>query len=357
MRSIKITLLAAVAALAAMAVIVPAVASASTWTKDGRTLTAPEELVWYYNGVPLTGGGLVMGLTGAGSVTLESSEYGMGIRCDDPQGIFAANPDSGNGDGGFEPADCHTTGVLLAICGDDVTSVDYPSEDLNVHTVRSGGNPAFEFEGYEVVFHVRCLGDDVPVEFSGDLVFTPINPGALSGSGVSMSGALDMAIWGDTLPAEASSSGIQLDAPNGAGIGLAEVATVPVSGTMGWMGQMGSMTCSASGTARLTVNGEGQLRDVKFTGCESGGIVGRSCNAATASGSWPLVDQGSYITVKNATITTACGVGSGTGDLTATPDRASAISSTSVAGTLKGELGSIGWSGSLSWDPAGVYGL
>jgi hypothetical protein len=70
---------------------------------------------------------------------------------------------------------------------------------------------------------------------------------------------------------------------------------------------------------------------------------------------WSVTDTGSTIKIAAASITfnyTSCSRG-GSGELVATPDKTSAISSTVLSGTLSGRA----WSGSLSWTPAGVYGL
>lgn len=45
------------------------------------------------------------------------------------------------------------------------------------------------------------------------------------------------------------------------------------------------------------------------------------------------------------------------GDVTATPDNASSISSVALSGTLNSELGEVGVEGSLGASPAGTYGI
>jgi hypothetical protein len=362
MRSIrKAAILIAAAAVVAI-VAVPAMASASNWTKEGSELKG---LVWSQEGSTLGAEG---SLGVSGKLRLGSAALGN-LECP-VSATISLNPNSGSGqlkEFSASAGSCTMTGLLKETCG-SVTSLTIPSEPLSVTATESGGKPVIT-TNEEFGFSAQLAGPSCPENFLyvGKLTATPDNAAAMSS--VSLSGTFkSYALVGGTFYGlgNTSASGTLSASPAGK-YGISKQRTVKIAGTIGWISSYGSMSCPVNGTVTLEPGSEGTLSSLsKGAGeCAGSGMILSTCGKATSVSSgatpWALTDQGTSIKITGVSITFGYAskecAETWSGELLAGVDSTTAISNMTPSGTLHSGIGNRSWSGSLNWSPAGVYGL
>ncbi len=360
MRSIRTMLLLAATAALAVAFIVPAAASASSWTEKGTKLT-DGGLRWAKNGTSITSKA-ALGLQG--KISFSSTSLGS-VTCED-KATLNVEPGGKANVSGFEaaPSSCELTGFLQAVCAGGVTAVTPKSQPWNATITEqqtiavSGVNIAFSFKG-----GIFCPTE---VIYSGTLTGTPMfSPSSIKY--VSFAGTVEAKDSAGNPLGSAAASGTPSVSPSGE-YGIITVSAVALSGSLGWAsGEDGAMTCpSNSGTLVLEPGSEGKVTAFNWGACSLTGSIAEICNSVTSVTSnslpWKATDQGSSIKLSNISFTVSysgskCKPETFTGELTATPNNKSAISSTSISGSLSTGVINRNWSGSLKWNPAGVYGL
>jgi hypothetical protein len=152
---------------------------------------------------------------------------------------------------------------------------------------------------------------------------------------------------------------------------LLEGRQVDFEGDLGWVSSLGGMKCATAGALYLQPGTEGEVAGIGFEGCELTGGYASSCGAndvksVTPVGfPWTIVNEGGSIQIPDFAVTVKSKSGNCLknmdpveGELTAAPNDATAISSTTLSGMVGNEsTGSKLWEGTLNWLPAGVYGL
>jgi hypothetical protein len=364
MRSIKTMLLLAFTAALAVAFAVPAVASAYNWTSEGVELN-PAQLKW-------TEGGEILGSKG-GTLTLEGplrldGELGV-VECPmtavvslDPYGAGAHLKELK-----ASVAGCKVSGLLKAICSKGVGSVSASGLPADVSLIDEGASRRMWISS-ELVLTYRFVNS-----YGGECAVVEYGPAEMEEvtAGLNSSESISSVTWSgemaDNLGGSNKVSGTMTASPSGK-YGTTTTNTAHVSGTLGWMGEAGSASCPVAATVELEGwSNEGQLKDLHAipgpeTGeCKSAGIGYVGCGKVTSMTSpepWTVYDEGTYIHIPNAEVKIGFQYCSDSfvGELQAFPDNESAISSTSLDGSLAHGGENVHWSGELDWTPAGHFG-
>jgi hypothetical protein len=347
MRS-RMAMLLALTALAATALAAPVMASASNWTKSGMEIK--KELHWNQEGAVSFSG--PMALSGGignfecninAGVTLGAGATGQLNEFSSSSCNFGANP-------GTIGAICNEVVSVSAALPKTVTASEVSGK--RVITFKEG-QYTYKFAGNKEPKLALCPTE---LTFTGDVTATPNN--AESISSVSLSG---------TVKYNSNLMGVSgtLSASPAGKFGITYNHLVTVAGSIGWSGAEGSTSCPFTGLVSLEPGSSGTLSSLSWdlSKCSVGGTIAAACgskvSSVTTSSPWTLTDEGTSIKVSGVSITftyLSCGRG-GAGTLTATPDNTSAISSTTLTGTLAEGPVKRAWSGSMNWTPAGVYGL
>jgi hypothetical protein len=353
MRSIKMMLLLACTAAVAVAFTVPAIASAEEWTEEGGNLVTG--LQWSEDGSSLKGE--------PGSLTLAGSLGWQGdigsIMCPMSVDVTLNRGHTGQVTKlSATAAACEVTGYIKQLCP-NVAAVTPEGLPWSVTATESAGTRKITIAGVSLAYD---FGDDCPPighTVTGTITATPNNSGSISN--VSLSGQLFMPLTGGPVVAKGT-----LNASPAGKFGIVGGPTVAVGGFLQWTGAMGGMKCPVNGTIALESGGAGQLTSLDWdeSGCEVSGIYSATCgNVANITSQVQTVkNEGTKIRLAGIHfivehVENRCTT-HWTGDLFATPNNASAISSTSLSGTLKrGGVTNVAWSGSLNWTPAAIYGL
>jgi hypothetical protein len=344
MRSIKTMLLLACTAMVAVAFAVPAMASASNWKENGVPISGMQ---WTEGGAPLAGEGSI---SFSGPLNLTGSLGSLNCQVSGSASLSAGEQGHLN-EFTVSPGSCSIGGLLKASGCTGVKSVTANSLPWAVNASGTAASPTITINGVSLTYTLTGSGgcSSFALTFTGKLTATPDKAGAIGA--LSLSGGLNSA------SGNVSASGTQTVSPAGKYGISARSASVPVSGNLSWTGATGGESCTVNGSLSLEAGSEGKITSLTASGCKATGLAAYECASdwMTPSTPWALVDNGTSIAVKNVSIGSCAG--GGTGELTATPDKAGAISSTTLSGTLKRGGVSIAWSGTLNWTPAGVYGL
>lgn len=356
MKSNKAWMLVLAAALAAIVVAAPATASAANWTKNGNELTS--QLAWYEGTTPLADDE-TRTLSASGSFSFNS---GASCTQADISAILVGGPGEAAGITEFaiDPSSCTVTGTLKNMGCDKVTSVTYNAPN---------GAALLVPQGEDVLAITNTLSLTFKFSGTGFCGYTP--SATLSGSNaiatlddseeignLTFSGALSNSLFkvsdgiGGTVTAD----------PAGA-YGVDTAHSVELDGYL----EFGLGGCAVDGRLALDPGSTGRVTEVNWSECTGHHIYnGCTITKMTTNGSpWTATDNGSTISISGVSFTMSyecpypVGKGSRTfsGELTATPDKTSAISSTTLSGTLSAEGFNPSAVGSLDWSPAGVYGL
>jgi hypothetical protein len=367
MRSIRSMLLLACTAVAFLA---PAAASAS-WNAEGEAVYGDEyseQLVWSQDGIPLTGE--------AGPFDMEGRFHwagGLG-EVDCPVELSGSlNPGSSGQIDKFtiSAEGCEMSGVVSEVCT-EVGSVTPTEMPWSVSTGGTDAKRSIAIEGIEMVYEFvggEC-GSGFPIEFSGNLTATPDDAEEIGS--VSLTGEL-ASDYGHVAMLD---SELSVDAPGGVeSYGIFNQGssnfTVDVSGALGWNGASGSMSCPVDGQLAVRSGNEAMLTSLVWDAakCELSGAIAFTCGvngvASVVSKKlpWPVVINGGKLTITEFPLEIRHANGCAgdlltSGQMTATPNKAPAISSTALEGELStGGAGNLKWAGSLGWSPAGVYGF
>jgi hypothetical protein len=199
------------------------------------------------------------------------------------------------------------------------------------------------------------------LEFSttGTLVGTPDNSGAISS--LAQSGTGSSSLGGSVNYGGGELTPLSVTPAAKYGI-IGATRNVAVSGNLQWNSENGGIACTVDGNLALEAGDEGKVTSLDWSNCKPSGayaFCGSVASVTSNSLPWSVVDQGATIQITGVDFTVNNGCSDTfTGELTATPDNASAISSTSLSGTLlrNGSVNTM-WSGSLNWTPSGVFGL
>jgi hypothetical protein len=340
MRSIKKMALLAAAAAVVVAFAAPAAASASNWTEKGAELKS--NLEWTKTGsFSFSGPFKITGSQGSLSCQVNGS-VSLGAEGQGQVKEFTIAPGS-----------C-SLGGLFKVCP-GVKSVTANTLPWTANASGTAASPTITINGVSLTLTLTGSGEcsGYAVGFTGKMTATPDKANGFSS--LALTGTLSNSSGNVTVTGSTESV-----TPAGT-YGIAQHSVVvAVKGTLGWTGSLGDTYCNVSGSATLVAGSEGQLTSLTPSSCHSGGLISASCGSSggwSPTMPWTLVDNGTTIAVKNVSIATCGFLGSFTGELTATPDNPSAISSTALYGRLTDAGSSLTWDGSLSWTPAGVYGL
>ncbi len=358
MRSIKTMLLLAIAA---MALAVPASASAAQWTESGTPITEP--LQWTNGGSTLTGEQSIslegpMKLTHAATGGVECTMTAAGILVAGTEGVFYENS--------INPASCKLNGLLKTTCS-KVTSATvsnwWPVEAVE----KTAGVRTMAITLGKITYNMQPIegNPNCPAQFEtsgGTITATPDN--AKSISSVSLSGTVPHV----GLPANLIVSGA-LPVKPAAKFGInRQENIVTLSGGIKWSNAaFGGIECSASGSLTLRPGEKGEITALSFPGeCVLSGARKTECGTAKIVAKelpWAV----SLTASKTINITkfpfevqfgNGCKAWTFSGAMLATPNNTSAIASTTLGGTLSSpQIGAQTWTGSLSWTPSGKYGI
>jgi len=355
MKSVKKVLLLLTLSSAALAV--PAMASASVWTKEGVPIslgTGGKTPAWTNEGELLSG---TTSVSLNGPVKF-SSIIGT-IECSLSASGTISEPNSGS------ISTASVTGCKLggALKECEVTSATAAGLSWSLTPQELSGVKSISLPGMSIAYEFKaCFVSELT--FSGNVTATPNDSGAIGS--LSLSGTVT-----SKQGTKATASGSLSVTPSGK-LGITNQywgPEVKLDGNLGYSNTFpGGVSCPVDGTIKL-VGGtdEGAITALAWDAeaCSLGGSLPASCEKVTSVTSkllpWPVINEGTSIRITEFPISinfSKCGSKTFQGELTATPDKVGAISSTSIAGFL--ETGSGGeqlWGGSLSWTPAGVYGL
>jgi hypothetical protein len=333
-RILKTMSLCAMAVCAMAALVVPA-ASAS-WTKNGAPVGEFQQPYW-------TGGEGPASISG-------SFNFSGGASCENASGSvdFASNEVKGFA---IPAAGCKTVGTLRSLGCTSVKSITSAAQPLfapvisgSSRYVNVGVNLTYLFEG-----GAFCPKE---VKISGVAKGTPDNFAQISS--LTLSGNLSSSVAGISSAVTGT-------------LNLAPVTQYGIKGTtqVALNGNFGFTYASCKASAGLGF-GEGGLANIEtfdWSECGGGGqFLGCAVTVTSKDLPWAVQNTGTTVKITNMKVTetvTGCaykGSYNFSGPVTLTPDKASAISSTTGSGNLSGGLtGAV--SGSLGWSPAGVYGL
>jgi hypothetical protein len=360
MRSIKIMLLIA---MAAMALAAPTMASASVWTEKGVPLGAGDggkAPAW-------TNEGELLGE--ATSISLNGTYKFTGIGGDTGCTLSAGGTLSPGGSGQITSASISalscTTGGPIASCKVDSTST--AGLPWGLTATEKSGVKSISATGVSITYKLvgskggACVLPEITV--TGGFTATPDD--SLAIKNLALSGTMKTKTGTNV-----TVSGSQSVTPSGK-LGIAYEywgREVALDGNLVYTNVNEVVNCPVDGTIVL-VGGtnEGAITDLAWDaeGCSVGGAFSVQCGNVTSVKNslmpWPVYDEGSAIRISEFPIRvnfSKCGSKTFKGELTATPNNKYAISSTSIWGILEtGSGGKQSWGGSLSWTPAGVYGL
>jgi hypothetical protein len=358
MRSVRKTLLLGLTALVAVALAAPAAAQAGNWKKEGKEFTTTS-LQWSDDGSPLASESSV-GLSGSLNV---EGELG-GVACS-ANGTMALEP-------GYAAAEltaltlsnCTTSGLIkmLGCSGATAVANDLPwaSWAKTVNGKRVINISSVDLS-YELSGNAMCENEISPLldSVTGSLTATPDSSssiGSLALSGNLVNGEGEWLAASGTLNASPAKT-----------YGIIGTHTVALSGSFGWSGAGGSVTCgSVGGTLVLEPGSQGTLAGFKSTSACSvtGSLKTLGCTGATISSGapWAASNENTKVGLTGVNFAVefqGCAyIWNLSGTMSATPaaGEVSAIKQTVLAGTLKGD-GSYAWSGTMNWNPSGVYGL
>ena len=353
MRSFKLLPLVLVAAV--MAATFASAASAAEWKREGTPLEDTAQ--WFQNGQPLTKSGTLT--IGGGFSWKGPGNYG-GVECWSNTNL-TLNPGSTGtlNSMTFTAPYCFITGGAGSVLGSSCTKVaSATSIGLSV-PISTDKSRTIKTEpigiNYKLEGNASCPKD---LYLGGNLVITPSNSSFMSHVGFSGSSML-IIVNGETIGSAVFPTGATgIASPTSYGIGIQD--DVALSGTLSWVNGEGSIVCPFTGATVLQIGGTGQLAMSWPSACTTGGGKSGLTVTVTSTSPWSFTNEGSTIKIGNVDFTLNYKGGGSerfTGSLTATPDKSSAISSTSLSGTLQRTGGNTSWTGSASWSPAGVFGL
>jgi hypothetical protein len=345
-------LLTAVASLAVA--ITASTASASNWTKEGSPL-ASTALQWSDNGAPLE----------AEATTTFSGTFGF--ESESGAAECAASGAATLEEGGalgqvtkFDLSNCKGTWGVLSQPG-CIISATANSLPWSQQAKTSGSTRVIHVQNTSISFKVaNCKWAPSELVLSGTIVATPNNSKQISS--LSMSGLMAITKWGE---AEAIGS---LGVSPAARYGIIGKEIVELSGSLGYSSEFGGVSCSVNALLLLEPGSKGEVISFDQASCGTSGSLSMQCgltaSLSATSLPWSVVNEGSFIRLTSVPMTITfpeypgkCGPTLVSGELLATPNNVNAISSTKLAGTLLHGGIKQSWSGSVSWTPAGVYGL
>lgn len=341
----------AAAALCALAVLaLPAIASASNWKKSGNELTQTESQ-WSNSGMPLT---TESNISIGGTFNVAG-----GLNCE-VLGSMSLEPGYGTGrvKSFILPAGwCKISGSLKALGCTSVTSATATLPVAHFIGNFGEGKKAISILNNKITY-VLAGGGSCPKEvvMTGSLKATPDSETAIKS--LTFSGELESSVAG--VSGAASGSVILLSGVGAYGFMSAEA--VNLSGSIDYI----LAGCSLNSQIVLDPGSTGKVVSFSLSSCVGKSFWnGCTISSTTANGlPWTARDEGSFIKLEGVSITPTVNCGGGspgpvkfTGDLNLNPNKASAISSTTISGWLKGASTEVSTSGSLNWSPAAVFGL
>lgn len=367
MRSIKMTLLLALAAVATAAVAAPGLAMAG-WTEYGSPLNqnaGGASPVFTSAGAPLTGE--------SGPITLQGNLKFAGVTGGSQNCTVTAKATLGTGGGGkiseatISAASCETAGALTPC---KVVSATPGSLPWNL-SATSGG--AITVSGVSITykFENRFKFTSCPFKeetVSGSLTATPNNGEAMSSVALSGSVSSSVDAGGKIV------SGTLAVSPAGS-YGVGSKYAIELNGSLKWQSALlGSISCDSRGGLKLYPGTEGEVEGFTWgptPKCTTEGLL-KTCTVTSVTPKslpWGLLDEGSQVKISNLGLKMTTQGGScpytyieADGTMYAVPDKASAISSLSLSGSLAMKFSNGGtdtgaWIGAYGMTPAGVYGL
>jgi hypothetical protein len=349
-------MLLALAASVLVAFAVPAIASASNWTKNGHELKVTE-LQWTQDGVPLTGE-----TTASFEGTFGSSNHGdcavsgeMSLRPSRAVGALTK----------FTLSSCQAGPIFKSLgCSLSSATANGLPWAYAAKSVKATSPQELKIMNVSVTytFSGGLCGAGAKDTVSGAITATPDNSSKVSS--LSLWGELnDPAFGGEGGATEISGS-----------LGLAPAEKYGLMGTnvvdlQGSMSFSGGFECSMNAKMVLEPGSSGRVYSWQANECTvTGAFSARGCVAASFTATdlpWTVHDEGSFVKFSDFGFTgKLTGVGSCAGgvpltlegDVAATPFSKAAISSTTLSGEMSGNL-EAAMEGTFNWSPSGVYGL
>lgn len=359
MKSVKIMLLLA---LSSTALAVPTMASASIWTKEGVQTPFNEYPAWSDEGAPLDE---ATSISLSGTFQFTSAVVG-GIKCTlSASGTLTPVLYGQLTSASISAPSCTTSGPL-APCKVDSTSMGSLPWDSTA--TEKSGVKSISVTGVSITYKLvsakgGACGVVPQATLTGDFTATPDNSLAMTSltpSGTMKVGGSNVIMGGSLSVTPSGKLGI---------ITLKETHEAELDGYLAYTSSFeGGVECPVEGTIAL-VGGtnEGAVTAITWDAesCALYGpkaACGKVTSVTTNSLPWSAVNEGTSIKINVGQFTinySNCAPQSfAKGELTATPDKVSAISSTVITGQWEtGGGGLRPATGSLNWTPAGVYGL
>ncbi len=352
MRSFKLLPVALVVVV--MAAMFASAASAAEWKREGKPLN--ETYQWFKGGKALSGESGTLNLSGTFAWTLPGTSAWGGYSCP-ASGKMTANPGTSGTLSEFQldGANCKGTG-WMQFCKVYSVTTTAPTEITATkdRTVQTGSIGII----YKTEAGPWCFGE---VFVLGTFTATPNKSGEISS--FSLSGSPMVYFPKETFRGNASLSGSTLNVSPAGEYGIDVQDDVALSGNLTWTDGLGTISCPYTATTVLQSGGTGQLAMSWPSACSVSGSKTGPTVTVTSTSPWSFTNEGSTIKVGSVDLTLKYKgklsewTERFTGSLTATPNNTSAISSSPLSGTLQRPAGGTSWSGSASWNPAGVFGL
>ncbi|HUC06995.1 MAG TPA: hypothetical protein VMR96_02810 [Solirubrobacterales bacterium] len=351
MNKIKSRLPLALMAIAVAAFAVPAAASASNWTKEGKEVTQAN-LEWTQGGNPVESNSSIA-LEGLMKFT---GPVG-GTECTVKESGFVSSGNSGHINSFEAPlGGCKPLGALAGCKLTSVTPAGFP---WTISATETGGKVVARITDINVNYKYEGFLCPKEITVTGGLTATPNDSYKISS--FSLSGELK------------ASLGEKVTVSGSLGVSPAEsygisAGVISLGGSLGFHGPVGGITCSGI-TSKLSIlpGSQGKLTSLGFDPgkCIPTGAYAGLCNASSVTPTglpWSIQDEGTKIKISGFAFTMQFSGGKCTelkasGTMYATPDSTTAIKSTSFAGLLSTTWGAQEWTGPMSWTPAGVFGL
>lgn len=350
--------LLAFAAAIAMAFAIPAIASAANWKKNGSELSS--QLAWYEGTTPIAEGDTET-LSASGSFN-----FSAGANCSDVDVsailVGGANEAAGITEFAVNPSSCTVVGTLKSLGCTKVTSVTYNMPNGAATLAPQSNGTLAIANTFSLTYKLSGSGfcssvSSVTISGNGAIA-TPDN-GKSIGS-LTFSGTLS-----STLGASVAVSGSVAASPAGA-FGVDTAHSVALDGDF----DIALADCSIDARLALDPGSTGRVTALDWDGtyCPTGGFLwSQNCTVTgfDANGlPWVATDEGTKIKLSGVSVSLDYKCPNGNhgplifgGDLTLTPNKASAISSTTLSGTLNAGGIYVSTVGTWNWSPASVFGL
>lgn len=352
------------AVLAALALVIPAAASASQWVESGTPITEPLE--WTDGGTTLTGEQAIslegpIKFSNATSGGVECSYVASGTLSAGSEGVLSE----------FAPISlggCKLNGAAKTSCLSVTSATIYSWWPLEV-AEKSAGVHSMTIKMGKIVFTFQPkegeAGKLCPAQIEltgGSITATPDNEKSMSS--VSLTGPVSGGKLGNF-----NTTGTLAVKPAARFGAVRRENVAALSGSIRYSNaSWGSVECAVTGSLTLRPGEKGEVTAMssKAGSCGVSGVALITECGSTATAVFKELPWSVSITASKAIniakfpfevqFSKGC-IWKMNGEMLATPNNTSAIASTTLSGTLTGEPFPMKWTGSLNWSPSGKYGI